>query len=106
LIYFLKNFLFPYPTRPIRPEPRRSMVEGSGTAEGSGIVVNSNAGVVSNIEVVSNPEVVSNTAIVGSKENEVAVADGSKLEAALPPLLPLLLHPLPPPPPSRHPINK
>ena len=31
--YFLKNFLLPYPANPIRPEPSRSMVEGSGTAD-------------------------------------------------------------------------
>jgi hypothetical protein len=31
-IYFLKNFFLPYPASPINPEPRRSIVEGSGTA--------------------------------------------------------------------------
>src|SRR4030042_4976828 len=30
-IYFLKNFFLPYPASPINPEPRRSMVAGSGT---------------------------------------------------------------------------
>jgi hypothetical protein len=30
-IYFLKNFFLPYPASPINPDPRRSMVEGSGT---------------------------------------------------------------------------
>ena len=29
--YFLKNFLLPYPATPSNPEPRRSMVAGSGT---------------------------------------------------------------------------
>jgi hypothetical protein len=31
MIYFLKNFFLPYPANPIKPEPRRSMVAGSGT---------------------------------------------------------------------------
>jgi hypothetical protein len=31
LLYFLNNFLLPYPANPISPEPRRSMVAGSGT---------------------------------------------------------------------------
>jgi hypothetical protein len=31
LIHLLKNFFLPYPASPINPEPRRSMVEGSGT---------------------------------------------------------------------------
>jgi len=31
LIYFLKNFFLPYPASPSNPEPRRSMVVGSGT---------------------------------------------------------------------------
>jgi len=30
-IYFLKNFFLPYPARPINPDPRSSMVAGSGT---------------------------------------------------------------------------
>jgi hypothetical protein len=36
-IYFFKNIFLPYPARPIRPEPRRSMVEGSG--KGPGLVM-------------------------------------------------------------------
>ena len=28
-IYFLKNFFLPYPARPIKPEPRRSIAAGS-----------------------------------------------------------------------------
>ncbi len=32
-IYFLNNFFLPYPASPINPDPRRSMVAGSGTAE-------------------------------------------------------------------------
>ena len=35
-IYFLKNFFLPYPASPINPEPRRSIVAGSGT--GGGII--------------------------------------------------------------------
>jgi len=35
LIHFLKNFFLPYPARPINPDPRRSMVAGSGTAAGT-----------------------------------------------------------------------
>ncbi len=30
-IYFLKNFFLPYPASPIKLDPRRSMVAGSGT---------------------------------------------------------------------------
>jgi hypothetical protein len=32
VIYFLKNFFLPYPASPSNPEPRRSIVAGSGTA--------------------------------------------------------------------------
>jgi len=35
LVYLLKNFLLPYPASPINPEPRRSMIEDSGTAAGN-----------------------------------------------------------------------
>jgi hypothetical protein len=79
-IYFLMNFFLPYPNSPSKPEPRRSMVAGSGTTVGSGIVV------------------VSNTGIIGvSKETGKAVTGGSGVEATRPPSPPLS---------SRHPINR
>ncbi len=31
LVYFLKNFFLPYAANPMNPEPRSSMVVGSGT---------------------------------------------------------------------------
>jgi hypothetical protein len=37
--YFLKNFFLPYPASPINPEPRRSMVAGSGTAGAKDVIL-------------------------------------------------------------------